>query len=284
MVLVALESSVKPRALNGPGDLTLFCPGLWLGIPEGRPGDAQREAEKPGFWTPASGTVLSSGPGPVPASAPAPRSGTRPWHGAVDLRQAQLSGRGGEGTHLFPKGHPASLGWGGPARRCDPPVAFSSLPSLGYFGSVLEGEWNCVGRSSELSKFIKLNYLLLKERASAAEAYHQKPASPPLLRPSMAHYLGETGGDFCFGLNKRQWEAQAPVRGKGAKSPKRSSTSAPNTWPFLQSVIRNAEDLRVCSQTASARGCPEHDLSRLLFRCLGGRQVEWKFFEGKEIP
>lgn len=42
----------------------------------------------------------------------------------------------------------------------------------------------------------------------------------------------------------------------------------------LCSVIRNAEDLRVCSQTASARGCPEHDLSRLLFRCLGGRQGE----------
>lgn len=40
--------------------------------------------------------------------------------------------------------------------------------------AVLEGEWNCIGGSSELSKFIKLNYLRLKEGPLVAESYHQK--------------------------------------------------------------------------------------------------------------
>lgn len=74
-----------------------------------------------------------------------------------------------------------------------------------------------MGRSNELSKFIKLNYLLLKERAesaSVAESYRPKPASPPLLRPSMTHHLAEIGYDLWFGLNKRQWTAEA-LMGEG---------------------------------------------------------------------
>lgn len=60
-----------------------------------------------------------------------------------------------------------------------------------------------MGRSSELSKFIKLNYPLLEETASVAESYHQETASPPLLRPSVTPYVAEKGYSLWFGLNRR---------------------------------------------------------------------------------
>ena len=112
---------------GSPGHLTLSCPGHWLGIIEGHLGKGEgAEEENPGFWTPASRNVLSSGPGPTQPHAPIQRSRPCTCDGqdlVAFMGGEQASGSSGsphcgeeKGAHLFPEVHPLPhptprIGW-----------------------------------------------------------------------------------------------------------------------------------------------------------------------------
>lgn len=83
-----------------------------------------------------------------------------------------------------------------------------------------------MGRCNELSKFIKLNYLL-KEIAWVAESYGRKAASSPLSDPpSPVTWLKS-----LVWLNKRPWKAKTLMEDGEVKSPLRRSASVLNPGP-----------------------------------------------------